>query len=268
MYDGNEVHEPTHVRVGTIRSYQGEYIEVESVSNHPNYTRGEYWHDISILQLKAAASVPPGTFNRNTAYPSGTEIVPVTAYGFGGTNTDHNPSMFLRKADTTILTDAACTVANGIEYYSPTMHVCTQIETEGICGGDSGGPILDSSGIVMGILSFGSDYCGTDTNDVWVDPAPYAAWIDEQTGVITASTPSVAPSSAPSDAPSDTPSLVPSLVPRLVPSLAPSVIPTSTVVEEETSCGLDFCLTRNTIDFLFGVFDSIRGSFVSFWSDE
>jgi trypsin len=188
--DGFDV--PTGVRVGALTRNGGTYVPVRSYDIHPNYLAADNLNDIAVVTLASPLSNGAiQTINRDTNYPTGATPVPVTAYGFGGFNPAADLSEVLRKASTSVRPDSEC--KNEHETYKSALQVCTLNAAEGICSGDSGGPIVDSKGVQIGLLSYGSDFCGQGTADVWTNPAPFAAWIDSVTSRQSTTTPITSP---------------------------------------------------------------------------
>jgi len=184
---------PTGVRIGTLSRTGGTFATVQEFTIHPDYPEvfaTDNLNDVAILTLSTPVTTAQlQTINRDQNYPDGNTEVPVTAYGFGGINAAVEQSQNLRKASTMLSTDADCQARHG--NYDPMSQVCTLDPEEGICGGDSGGPIIDNSGVQVGLLSYGSPDCAKATEDVWTDVARFGPWIDSVIGV------TVAPTTAP-----------------------------------------------------------------------
>jgi trypsin len=169
---------PTGVRVGPLTNTDGTFMTVIRTVIHPDYHASSQ-NDIAILTLSSAVSIEPIKFNRDTSYPDASSTQAVVAYGFGGFNTAEDLSTVLRKGNDVIQSDADC--ASTQSAYDSTKQVCSFTATKATCGGDSGGPIIDSNKVQVGILSYGDDGCNDESSQVWTDPAAFASWIDQQT---------------------------------------------------------------------------------------
>lgn len=102
-----------------------------------------------------STSVAPATWNTDPSIPSVGDVGTVVGYG---TSTREGPfSPFLLKVDLTTVSTAECRDSFlpiiGFALLEKSM-VCTRTEGKGICVGDAGAPILNSSGVIYGLSSF------------------------------------------------------------------------------------------------------------------
>jgi len=190
------------VRVGTVEySNGGASRRVQGVVMHDKYERqqgepvfdlgtgdvidfvgadvraGEnnYDADVALLLLNSSVkSVKPVKFA-----PSGYRPVQGwRAYGYGATgeNEDESPARLLTAAQRQLPSPE-----NDLD--GPFDRVITAgppLESRsGTCWGDSGGPLLDGSGVLIGITSFGIDeICSTNGPTIFTRVSAFARWID------------------------------------------------------------------------------------------
>ena len=232
---------PTAVLIGALTNTGGDFIGVSSIAIHPDFkvdTTNILLNDVAVLTLATNSSTTPLLFNRDTTAP--VDSLTVTAYGFGGIDAVPTQSTVLRTADFPVISVAQCQAT--FSQIDPTKHICVQNVDEGICAGDSGGPIVDASKTtVFGVSSFGQAGCMRNAVDVFTDLANYASWIDEQvsgTPVPTTSPGGTVPTTAPvsTSAPVATPAPVaaPTTAPvstlsptQQDPTIAPTIAPTT-----------------------------------------
>ena len=241
---------PTAVRIGALNNTGGEFVEVESVTVHPNYDPAQVTpqNDIAIVKLNKFIAMKPADFNRFPTFPTGTDTVNVFAYAFGGVDATETPSTVLRRAPYVIQTDATCNshAADTGVAFDQLQQLCTFATTVGFCGGDGGALIVDKSNTVLGILNRKFSSCRDGTADIWTDVRAYESFIDSVTSITP--TPSAAPSMSPSTAPIRSP-----------PASAPA--PTEDSGNNET-CILTFCF-EGPVDIMMSIigliFDNIGG---------
>jgi secreted trypsin-like serine protease len=146
------------VRIGGVRSGEGERVPVSSATVHPNYLLGRGW-DISVLRLSRASTRAPvkvaGAAEGALWSPATLE----TIVGWGATEEGGDVPDNLQEARVPITTDAYC--AGAYSDFDPATMVCAGFPEGGVdtCQGDSGGPMFgrDATGAlkVVGATSFG-----------------------------------------------------------------------------------------------------------------
>jgi trypsin len=146
------------VRIGGLRSGQGERVPVSRVLLHPDYllTSG---YDISLLQLSRSSIMAParvaGAAERDLWEPGDLEAI----VGWGATEEGGDTPDTLQEGEVPITTDAYCADAYG-DFDAQTM-VCAGFPEGGVdtCQGDSGGPMFGRTELgelrVVGATSFG-----------------------------------------------------------------------------------------------------------------
>lgn len=178
---------PVGVRVGALTIDDGTYIGIESIVIHPGYKDGaSFDNDVAIATMASTTTVNPATINRNRSLPSGTENIAAIAYDFGGINAAGDSSIYLRRADTAIETETRCKQLVGSDL-DKSILICALNGFASTCGGDIGGPLVTSTGLVMGILSFGPASCALAARryDAWTNIAAHTDWIDANLDVPT-----------------------------------------------------------------------------------
>ena len=180
----------TYVRAKSV--YYPDDYEYSSTSLWPN--------DIAIIVLESELNVSDYANLPNQAYEDyrGTSDV-FTAVGHGKTSTNSSSSNYLLSAEMDYVSNSIC--ATDLTNIHDTQ-ICFAGEssgsssslTTGVCSGDSGGPIYDSteSNLQIGITSFGPSTCGegltnSGVTGVFTEVSDYADWIDNVVnGLVTA----------------------------------------------------------------------------------
>lgn len=180
----------TYVRAKSV--YYPDNYEYSSTSLWPN--------DIAIITLESELNVSNYANLPTQAYEGyrGTSDV-FTAVGHGKTSTNSSSSNYLLSAEMDYVPNSTCALdlANIQDTqlcFAGVSSGSSSSLTTGVCSGDSGGPIYDSteSNLQIGITSFGPSTCGVGlTNSgvtgVFTEVSDYADWIDNVVnGLVTA----------------------------------------------------------------------------------
>jgi Trypsin len=146
---------------------------------HPQFQvteRGAHSYDFVLFKIQKVQqdNIRPVSLN---ADPNGTAAgTPATMVGFGYTGWNETESPRLLKASVTTIATADCEQRYGRRPgFFDESAVCTLGTTSTSCFGDSGGPLLDSTGSLIGVVSFGttckssrafkrSATCGSDSS--------------------------------------------------------------------------------------------------------
>jgi Trypsin len=152
---------------------------------HPQFQvtdRGAHSYDFVLFKIQKVQqdNIRPVSLN---ADPNGTAAgTPATMVGFGYTGWNETESPRLLKASVTTIATADCEQRYGRRPgFFDESAVCTLGTTSTSCFGDSGGPLLDSKGSLIGVVSFGttckssralsrSAICGSDSSSVLTAP--------------------------------------------------------------------------------------------------
>ncbi len=129
---------------------------------HPNFNNKTLTYDFLVLKLNRGVPTPSVPLNSNPNSPISNEQLTVT--GLGLTTDGGEEPEDLQKVDVYYLTPSTCSSAyasQGIPN-SSTVQMCAGVSgvDKGFCNGDSGGPLLNSRGVQVGIVS-GSIGCGS-----------------------------------------------------------------------------------------------------------
>jgi hypothetical protein len=136
-----------------------------------------------VLKIDSPSLLPTITLNDDSLRPTDGEDVVAIGLGEIDTdeNTDTNPDI-LRKVTVQAVAHDECAAIWGNGLVEDVM-LCAKEGGEGVCNGDSGGPLLEKRGdeyVQVGITSFGKIGCG-DPNfpDVYTRVSGVKSWIDE-----------------------------------------------------------------------------------------
>ena len=144
---------------------------ITKVLPHPAYDATQTWNDMVLFQLDApVTNIEPVVFNTDDSVPEAGETL--TSMGFGTLDTG-NSAYFLRKVDITSFPFSTC--ERQYEYIltgegmgrlvlKEEIQICAgySLGGKGSCNGDSGGPLINSQGVQVGIVSFGVE-CASPT---------------------------------------------------------------------------------------------------------
>jgi secreted trypsin-like serine protease len=158
---------PHTVRVGVYRREDGgKNVGVKCAKSHPNYKWPDFQYDIAVLKLEKSITALPFPFlNTNPSYPNtdGTRLI---AVGMGRDTTKGEVASKLMKLNYTYVSDEDCKETYG-DAVSKGLSICAKGKDQGTCFGDSGGPLFDNDGILIGIVSGSKDGCADNTNAVF-----------------------------------------------------------------------------------------------------
>jgi trypsin len=145
------------VRIGGLRSNEGERVPVSRVILHPNNTLNQ-GYDISLLKLSRASTQTPTKVAGAGETASWSPGTLETIAGWGATSEGGSTPSTLQEAQVPITTDAYC--AGAYSGFSAQTMICAGYPQGGVdtCQGDSGGTMFGNAGgvrRVVGATSFG-----------------------------------------------------------------------------------------------------------------
>ncbi|XP_034244233.1 trypsin beta-like [Thrips palmi] len=162
------------VRAGTDKLQMGgSLVAVRAASVHPKYVHGIYDSDVAVLELASALSLG-ATIKPVVLPPSGKEPqtnIPVVVSGWGLTTPQKrmlwrhrsaaspaallgpNLPTQLRKVTVRVVSRTTCHSSYNAVLTS--RMICAAAPGKDACTYDSGGPLVDGSGVQVGIVSFG-----------------------------------------------------------------------------------------------------------------
>lgn len=165
---------------GTLDSWNntapGYYVD--QIHIHCNFDKPLYHNDIALLHLY-------GDVELNSV----TEIIALSEIdeleegeklsfaGWGKSSTDGSMILSLQESEGNYLPVEECRSALGDTEDVDLGHVCVRLEKgKGMCHGDTGGPLIDEQGKLVGIANWGVP-CGLGRPDVYARVAFYYDWI-------------------------------------------------------------------------------------------
>ncbi|XP_051863334.1 chymotrypsin-2 [Drosophila albomicans] len=165
---------------GTVDTYNfsSPYYLVDEIHIHCNFDKPLYHNDIALLHV-----------NENIELNDETAIIPLNEIdelqegeklsfaGWGTPSADGTRSRYLLKSDGTYVDVEKCRSELGDTEDVDLGHVCVQMAAgKGTCHGDTGGPLINEQGELVGIGNWGVP-CGLGYPDVYARVAFYSDWI-------------------------------------------------------------------------------------------
>ncbi|XP_037948519.1 chymotrypsin-2-like [Teleopsis dalmanni] len=152
--------------------------EVEDIIIHCNFDKPLYHNDIALIKLATLVAYDDVTKNITVAELN--ELVPGETLTFTGWGEDQEGANYpndLKQLNVLYISNTDCKAAYGNVDDVDLGHVCTKSPVgEGACHGDTGGPLINSKGQLVGINNFGIP-CGRGFPDVFASVAFYNDWI-------------------------------------------------------------------------------------------
>ncbi|XP_022228356.2 chymotrypsin-2 [Drosophila obscura] len=154
------------------------YYFVDSIHVHCNFDKPLYHNDIALLHLSAAIE-----YNENTTSIALADIdelqegETLTFAGWGSPTASGTYERYLQEASGDYVSVEKCRTELGGTDDVDLGHVCLQLPAgKGACHGDTGGPLIDSQGRLVGIGNWGVP-CALGYPDVYARTAFYHDWI-------------------------------------------------------------------------------------------
>ncbi|GAB7350719.1 hypothetical protein MBLNU459_g1274t1 [Dothideomycetes sp. NU459] len=165
------------VRSGTnTADYQN--LTVSSIVTHPQYDPDTLAYDLALVHLDSAVIgiVPADIPNSNSTLPSQVGIV-----GWGATtNATAAVANRLNEAEVAIIDSNTCVSQLSSCYtLDPTQHFCTVAAGPGEGYGDSGGPVVDDNGCLVGLISGNPGCAQPKSIAIEVNVGNFHDWIVE-----------------------------------------------------------------------------------------
>lgn len=199
----------------------GQFFEDEAILVHPNYDGSIELNDIMLVKLEGTSDVPVVPLNTDQAVPADGETV--TIIGLGRTSQGGDLADVLQEVNVEAVDYDTCFAFwDGSVPIGDERQVCAGLEEGGrdACQTDSGGPILDTMGRQIGIVSLG-DGCGQPNSPaVYTRVSFYLDFIREGICDLSSEPPSYcSPTSAPTPDPTPAPTKEPTPLPTKLPSV-------------------------------------------------
>jgi len=157
---------------------------------YPGFNGVDMHNDVMLLRLSTNPGLPIVKMNSDDSLPTNkTEIM--KAYGFGFTTSSGLPSVALREGYFSYIDNTECTERVGSTMNTTIWddvlcadpyhgNAVDSDEGSSICFGDSGGPLLDSSNTLVGVISW-NFFCSPDRlPDGFARMSFFHDWITEQ----------------------------------------------------------------------------------------
>lgn len=162
-------------------------VRTNTSISHPLYFHPTFiWNDIALLRLNEPVqfsdTIQPVRLPQQHSWFHGIRVV---ASGFGLQNTSA-PSMapILQWANMTTIDNAECYRTFGVLVARLSVICTVGNERESACNGDSGGPLTNEDGVLVGLTSFGSAAgCHHGYPSVFTRVTHYLGWIRRNTGL-------------------------------------------------------------------------------------
>ncbi|XP_043654767.1 chymotrypsin-1 [Drosophila teissieri] len=156
----------------------GWIYSVEDIIIHCNFDQPMYHNDIALIKTKSLFDYDDVTQNITlTPLEDLTDGEKLTIYGYGSTEVGGDLSWELRQLDVTYVAPERCNSTYGGSPDLDVGHLCAVGKVgAGACHGDTGGPIVDSRGRLVGVGNWGVP-CGYGFPDVFARISFYYSWI-------------------------------------------------------------------------------------------
>ncbi|XP_063365184.1 brachyurin-like [Cydia amplana] len=185
--DGSATAEAILVVLGSNQLFfGGTRIDAVDVVAHAGFNPVTAENDIAVIRVP---SVVFSSQIQPVALPSGEVNMDFTGYqalasGYGMTSDDEDIELLQTVSSVTVpvISNTECAEVYGGFILS--QHICTSgVGAKGTCGGDSGGPLvvdLDSRTVLIGITSFGAEFCTLSYASAYVRVTEFLDWISTQ----------------------------------------------------------------------------------------
>lgn len=171
----------------------GDRVGVAAVRVHPGYRAPGDGPDAAVLTLARPTAAPVAAIARPGQDPDADRPGAVAGWGTLSEQ-DALGSAVLLGADLTVFSSAGCERMLGAAF-ARDLALCAGVAGGGVdtCAGDSGGPLRDAAGLVIGITSWGVGCGRPGRPGVYTRVAAVASWIDGTAAapVVAARTPAV-----------------------------------------------------------------------------
>jgi trypsin len=156
----------------------GERIPVSVVRPHPAFGADGDPYDAAILILARPSAAPAAPYARNGQDGDAERPGAIAGWGESAEGNGQYPAA-LAEAAVTIFPSARCASALGSAFTRGAV-LCAGSMAGGVdsCTGDSGGPLRDASGVLVGIVSWGVGCARPGLPGVYTRVSALTAWID------------------------------------------------------------------------------------------
>jgi trypsin len=235
---------------------------VVSTYSHPRYVPKKFKFDFMLVKISSLSMAPLSAINRNTTIPMNDDGV--SAIGFGRTSFGGSYSYNLLEVDVNIIPFSTCNSNYSFILDDESM-ICAAAPNKDSCTGDSGGPLFDDSGTIVGVVSFGDGCAKIDKPGIYSRVSSAIEFIDQGVCDMSANPPTECPQSPPPITSLYSPSMSPSKAPiqgalfSAEPSIMPIPYSPTWLIPKGDSCAERKSFFFGTserfhkVSFLFGV---------------
>jgi trypsin len=124
---------------------------------HPDFEEEALLNDVLLIKLSRRSTIAPLPYAASETLPL--TGATTTVIGFGSTKFKGDLSYELEEVRVDVRDHVTCEASYGA--LDRTVQLCAGGDGKDSCNGDSGGPMISSSGILVGIVSFGYQ-CGEE----------------------------------------------------------------------------------------------------------
>lgn len=169
--------------VGTIHATEGQLVAVKDIIMHPQYKCEFYQDDIAILELHHAVA-KIGSLPLNYVVPAENTSVIVMGWGWNREDVfEGQKSETLKKAFVNVISNERCQAwytENNKKIIIKEGQMCAGHEGGGIdaCWADSGGPMVDERGTLIGVVSTGVGCGRPKLPGIYTRISKYTTWIN------------------------------------------------------------------------------------------
>ncbi|EDW12627.1 trypsin-7 [Drosophila mojavensis] len=176
------------VRLGTSETKRnGQLLRIKKIVNHEKFNHLNYDYDISLLQLqepiefdetKQAVKLP----KQGQEFKDG-EMCYVS--GWGDTLNSNESDEWLRRVPLPLVNQEQCRKQNLLINIVTDNMICAGYSEggKGACHGDSGGPMVNGDGMLVGVVSWGNPCAKPNYPSVFARVSYVREWIREHSGV-------------------------------------------------------------------------------------
>lgn len=177
------------VRAGTITwASGGTQVGVSSLTLHPSYTvdsQGVPDNDIGVWHLSTpiatSSTIGYATLPAQGSDPSAGTTLTVAGWGTTSENSNSLPSA-LRKVSVPVVARSTCNSEYSGEISNNMFCAAVAAGGKDSCSGDSGGPIVDPSGTLVGVVSWGQGCAEKGFPGVYTRLGNYVSFINSNRG--------------------------------------------------------------------------------------
>lgn len=171
------------VRAGSLTwASGGTQVGVSAIKYHESYNSARIDNDVAVWHLAtpiaASSTISYATLPAQGSDPAAGTSLTVAGWGILTENGQSLPAT-LRKVTVPVISRTTCRSNYGTSAITDNMF-CAGVTTGGkdSCSGDSGGPIVDSSKTLLGLVSWGNGCAEAAYPGVYTRVGQYVTWIN------------------------------------------------------------------------------------------